>query len=346
MSMLWMEPFSLYGTSTTNMQAGTPWAAISGSLTADPDGVSTTKVFKLGKNDVGTFTRFTIQTAGDVHNLGLRVWLDQLPESTAHGQEIRLNDSGNSAKYALRTTPTGTIKLIRKTDATAVDESASVLTTGNWQHIEWSMNRTSGDYEVRVEGFTVLSGTDASPATGDSAIVQFVGSQSAGSGLSNSQMYIKDLFIADDAGTQNNGFIGPVTLYTLLADGDVSSGWTRSSGSSDSALVGVLTPNDANYIEADDSPPAASIMTFQDLPADVIGVRACMPVVRAFKTDGGDATLQNGLISSGDTDTGADASPGTSAHYQWDISELDPHTAALWTPVGVNAAELQLDRTT
>jgi len=347
MSLLWMENFQYYGTSTANMLAGMPWAALSGaSLVNDPDGVSGGKVLSPSKNDVGISCRFVIPTAGDVHNLGFRLWLSQLPDSGNHSQEIILRDASNNNKYALRTSPTGALSLIRKTDSTTVATTAApVIGAGVWYHIEWMMNRTSGAYEVRVEGVTVLSGTDGSPATGDSGIVNFIGSWSSGSGASNTSMYIKDLFIADDAGSVNNGFIGPVTIYTLVPDGDVSNGWALSTGSTAYSLIDELAPADTDYVQADATPPAACVVSLTDLPGDVVSIRAMQSVVRALKTDGGDATLQASFVSSGDEDNGADNAVGTSVGYKYDVSELDPHTGTAWTPITGNAAELKLDRT-
>lgn len=345
MSIVWMEPFTFYGTSEANMLAGGVWSNVDGTLSNDPDGVSTGFVLKVIGGDSGQVTQLVIPTAGDVHNIGFRWWLSQLPNSTAHSPSLVLKSSGNSSKYQLRSSPTGQLVLIRSTDSTTIATSAAgVVMAGAWRHVEWMMNRTSGAYEVRVEGVQVLSGTDGSPATGDSAILEFK-SSSGGAGASNTTPYIKDLFIADDAGSQNNAFIGPVTLYTLPVSADVSNGWSLSTGTTAYSLLDELTPNDADYIQADDTLPAACIMEYTDLPADVVAVRACMPVVRIEKTDGGDSTVQLGLVSSGDVDTGASHAPGTSFSYIWDISELDPHTSTLWSPVTVDAAQLKIDRT-
>lgn len=345
MSLLHIENFSNYGSSIANLLATGVFSNVDGSLVNDPDGVSSGKVLKIVGGDSGQQTRGVIPTAGDVHNLGFRWWLSQLPNSNAHSPSVLLKDASNNSKYQLKTSPTGSLILVRSTDGTTVDQTGGpVIAAGAWFHIEWYMNRTSGDYEVRVEGVTVLSGTDASPATGDSGIFEFRNS-SAGSGASNTTPYAKDFFIADDAGSVNDSFIGPVKIYTLLVDGDVSNGWDLSSGTSVYPLLAKTTPNDASYIQADDTPPAAAILTLQDLPSDVVAVRAVQTMVRALKTDGGDADLQVSLLSSGDADAGATHAVGTSARVFPDISELDPHTAAAWSPVGVNAAEIKIDRT-
>jgi hypothetical protein len=103
--------------------------------------------------------------------------------------------------------------------------------------------------------------------------------------------------------------------------------------------------DDSSYIEAGDPPPAASIVELDDLPADVVSVRALMSLVRAQKSDAGDATLQVGIKSASNDDLGTDRVISTAFTYYWDLSEVDPDTAAAWTPSAVDAAQLQMDRT-
>lgn len=360
MSILYMDNFSFYGTDENNMLAGMPWAALFSlnSLENDPDGVSSGKVLEIQNSGTGaSAARLAVPTPGNLIGAAFRLWLSSLPQSSNHGATFAWKDASNNHKYALRVTPTGQLVLCRTDGAgTGIDSgdaaAATTLATssplvvgaGAWVHIEAYIDKTSGAYEVRVEGVQVLSGTDGAPATGDCGIIEWL--QEFDSTASGSpDCYIKDLVVWDDAGSVNNTFIGPVTVYSLVVDGDVSSGWAPSSGTDDYALLDELTPDDAGYIDADDSPPAPSIMTFEDLPADVVSVRALQMVARVQKTDGGDATVQLGLTSNGSTDTGADAAVGTSFAYQFDVSEIDPDTSSLWSPLGVNAAYLQIDRT-
>lgn len=358
MSIQYMDNFSIYGTNTANVVAGTPWNAVGGSssLQDDPDGVSGGKVLRV-RAGVSTPASLVLPTATDVTYIAFRWWCSSLPTSNSEGQDVELRDGSNSIRYVLRVTATGALVLTRTDGAgstvdsgdisgfTDVATSANVISSGAWYHIEWFMNRTTGAYEVRVEGITVLSGTDGSPATGDTGIVSWRDEwvSSASNGFS---IFIKDLVIADDNGSVNNSFIGTVQVVTLSVNSDVSSGWTKSTGTSDYELLDETTPNDADYIEAEDDPlPAASIMGLQDLPPDIVGVRALQTMVRGRKTDGGDATVVVSLLSSAAEDSGATHSLTTSFQYEWDISELDPNTAAVWNPVAVDAATIKINRT-
>lgn len=347
MSVQAADNFSIYGTSTANLLAAGLWVALSGaSLTNDPDGVSGGKALHVPQNDVGVSCRLAVPTPGDNMKTEVRCWFTQLPNSSGHSQEIQYRNAANDSKYSLRTSPSGTLSVIRRTDGTVLGTtSGPVIGAGAWHHIGFSMNRTTGDYEVRVEGVSVLSGTDPAPVSGNIDIINFDGSWSDGSGASNTSWYLKDLVISDDAGTVNNDFVGPVSVITLLPDSDVSNGWALSSGVTVYSLIDETTPDDTDYIQADATPPAPAIVGLTNLPSDVVAVRALIPIVRSLKTDGGDAKLQLSLLSSGDSDDGVEHAIAVSAAYYWDVSELDPHTGVAWTPVGVSAATLKLNRT-
>lgn len=106
-----------------------------------------------------------------------------------------------------------------------------------------------------------------------------------------------------------------------------------------------LGATDNSFIAADSTPPAASTFNMTNLDAEVVTVKGLMTFCRAYKTDGGTANLQVSLVSGASTDNGADR-PVTTTPTTWmDISELDPATAAAWTPIAVNAVKLKIDRT-
>lgn len=360
MSVQYMDNFQFYGLDATNMLEGGVWsniysANVLSDLVDDPDvnADAESKAFKFEMSSTGaSVCRLALPAPGQQQGVGCRLWWSGLPSGYNHGGGIQYNTAGNLPMYLVAVTPTGTLRLIRRdkngwTDAgdTVVAESAPLTVgAGAWQHVEWFMDTATGDYEIRVEGVQVLAGNDASHHSDSMGIFVCVPMWDCTASDSQSR-YIKDLILWDDNGSVNNDFLGPVTIYSLPVDGDISSGWTPSSGTEDWSLLNELTPNDAGYIDADATLPAPSIMTFRDLPADVVGVRALQMMSRVQKTDGGDATVQLGLTSNGDTDTGADHAPGTSYTYAWDVSELDPDTASLWSPLGVNAAYLQIDRT-
>ena len=360
MSIQYMENFSIYGigvSGAAELIKGTPWTlAPNDQPFPDPDGVSTTRALRLTSNSA-TQCRAVLPVATDVTYVAYRLWMDQLPTEIIRAPSLELRDSNNNIRYILRTNPVGGLTFLRVvgnyvvmtgpaiTDAITVGTVPNVLSDGMWQHIEHFLNRTTGEFSVKVEGVTVLTGTDAAPNTGDTGNVSFRSFFFGGSG-SSTAVFIKDVVLADDAGSVNNAGIGTVQVITLRPNADVSSGWTRSSGSVDFSLVDELVPNDSGFIQAEDDPlPAASIMELTNLPPDIVAVRALQTMVRCLKSDGGDATLVASLVSNAIDDNGASHAVSTSVGYRWDVSELDPDGGVAWTPVKVDLARIKIDRT-
>ena len=120
---------------------------------------------------------------------------------------------------------------------------------------------------------------------------------------------------------------------------------TMANASFASSTMNVYGPQDLSYISADNPAPAAAVFTVSNLPADIVSVKALLPVVRAKKIDGGDGNVQMGLTGTL-TDLGANRPITTAFTYWWDVSELSPDTGAAWTPVETDAVKLQIDRTT
>lgn len=366
MAIQYMDNFQFYGTGTdarTYMLAGMPWAQLytEASLTRvvddpDPNADSDSRAFLFAMNGTGSQgCRLALPTAGSEIGVAVRIWVSSLPSSYNHGPGIGLNTAGGATRYAVTITPTGGLTLLHRSgqwssigqagNGTIVAETTGpVLTAGAWYHIEWYMDAVTGDYEVRVEGFTVLSGTDSDPWGGTFGILELLEHRDC-TASDSIDRYVKDLVIWDTTGTTEPTFVGPVTVYSLPVDGDVSEvDATPSTGSTMYETMDELTPNDADYTTLGTS-PSEMVLTFRNLPADVVAVRALQTVVRAKKTDGGDANIEVGLISGAAEEVGATHSNSTSFRYHYDIAEEDPDTAAPWTPVGVNAATVRVNRT-
>lgn len=358
MSIQYMDGLQIYGGVTSRIVEGTPWAGFtvfdSSGLVIDPSGETTDYMLRIF-GDGPTEYRMVLPASRTKVGLAQRVYLSGLPvDNDGRPVFAEMRDESNDLIYSWVISPTGRIQLIQGPPATyidrvTVDETTSpVVGVGVKTHIEVVIDIITGEYECRVEGITVMSGTDPSPPVGFTEVGIVAWSMAwfyNETPAADKRMFIQDIILWDDQGTQNNDFIGPVTIYTLPVDGDVSSGWTPSTGTTQYTLLDELNPDDADYISASDALPAAAIFTFQDLPDDVVAVRALQTVVRARKTDGGEGQLQVSLISGMDTDLGANRPVAVSTAYYYDVSELDPATAALWIPLDVDNADIQLNRT-
>jgi hypothetical protein len=264
----------------------------------------------------------------------------------------QFRDVSNNLVLAIRVTTTGALEAYRDVNFTTGvgtligATTGPVLSAGSWRHIETKAvhSTTVGTVTIRVEGVEVMALTGVN--TGAASYAQVAVGTSAGLVTVAFSQMMKDIVFWDGNGSQNNDFLGPCGVYWRQPDADVSSGWARTSGTTDYELVDESPPADAGYIYADDTLPAASIMDIAGLPPDVIAIRGIISVQRAMKSDGGDGNLQVILSPNGtDWDTGADNAVSTAFTYYYDVSEVSPATAAAWTPVEFDSLEIRLNRT-
>lgn len=262
---------------------------------------------------------------------------------------ISVNSISGSKQASITTNSSGQIivKTGNARTGTIIGTSAlNTIVANGWQHIEvrFTAGVGTGSCEIRVEGVTVLTLDAVDTGAGPYAQFEF---SHTGNNSGSGDFYFKDLVIWDGSGGWGDDFVGSVQVFDLRPNGDVSSGWSRTTGATDFEILDNVPPNDAQYIFAPEDPsiPAPSITSLVNLPDDVTSVRALMPIIRARKSDGGDAQLQVSLLSGGDADPGADRPITTAFTYWWDISHIDPNTLAPWTPGAVDAADLQINRT-
>lgn len=341
-----------YGTTTAYMLDGI-WAEVASSTTLaeDPDPNITGNVILCSENG---FIRYVLPSAQNTVGMGMRLWLNNIPASNAARPAImQFRDNTNTISLAIVVSPTGALQVVRDVNNTSGAwtqigaTSGPVLTAQAWRHIEvkvlWST--TVGTVTIKVEGVQVLALTGVNTGAANYAQVAFGVKYSLLTVLQT--LSTKDVTVWDGSGSQNNDFLGPCGVYRLTPNADTSSGWTRSTGSTDYGLVDEAPPNDADYIYAVTPPPAASIMRCTDLPADIVAVRGIISFSRAQKSDGGDGKLQVSM-SPNNTNytTGADNAISTAFSYYYDVSEVSPATAAAWTPTEVNALYVKLNRTT
>lgn len=346
MTVLWADPFKTYGTDETKLTDGL-YVGYSGELTLidDPDPNADSDSMALRFNDA-TELRWAVPTGpNDELGMFVRLWMDDLPPNDTSGFCIEFRTNTNAELCKARVLPNGQLRFYRGSTVLGTS-TLPILVAGSWNHIECKIvfNDTTGESEFRVNRIEVVGlsltnqDTMNTSAAGTAAIIAL----STGNGA---LAYIKDFTPWDTNGSLNNDFLGTKALYVLQLDGDASFNWTGTSGVTGYDLINELTPNDANYIYADDSPPAASTFTFENLPPEVVSIAALLTVVRYRNSDGGDGNVQSGIITNGDTDLGADR-PGTTAFtYGWDVSEVSADTGVAYTPTEVNNSQFSLDRT-
>jgi hypothetical protein len=342
----------VYGSTVARMLDGV-YAQAGCLIHTDPDpNISGGLAMHYLANNPGSRTRRVLPGNRSTIGVSLRLWLPTLPgDPPVYPAPVMFNDGSNFTICYILVTSTGAIQVWKHPASgpeVLVGQTAGPIVTANaWAHL--SVKATlgagaTGSFSIEREGVNVLNLTGVDIGAGPCAQVT-INPLGSGSGFST-EFYVKDYYIWDGFGTVNNDHPGPVTVYRCPVDADVSSGWARSSGASDFALLDEVPPDDADFISAGISLPAASIMGLKNLPSDVVSVRAIMTMARQRKTDGGDCHTTVSLSPNGATwDDGADNAISTAFTYWMDISELDPVTGLPWTPIGFNGASIKINRT-
>lgn len=341
-----MDNYSIYGGNTAFMLNGLYAEKTGITLEADPDGTSTGSVLRMAFNGIDnsqTSWRRVLSSIQPTVGVALRLWLAALPtNNNAKTRHIDFRNSANTIIASLSVASTGAIMF--NVNGTVYTSPTPNITANGWWHIEAKYVHGAGalaSFEVRVEGLPVLQQAGVAAANFDVAQV----AQSRDNISGDNQSYMKDLVVWDGSGTHNTDFIGSVLVYSLIPNSDVALNWTPSVGADGFSILDNSPPNDAQFITASTPPPAAYVAGLTNLPANITSVRGLMTVVRATKSDGGDASLQIGIVSVGSTSNGSDRPITVTPTWWTDIFETDPSTAAPFTPGAVDAADLEINRT-
>jgi len=358
MAIQWADDFSRYGTGDASrfaMLDGLPYVNIAsatgnrGEVIADPDPSVTGRAFRLPPGGPTWQNQFRIALPTVISTTGriaCRLWQSQLATSSSERPAIGFLRGDNNPVVYMLIEQNGSITVrgrVAGVDTQVADSINPIVSPTSWNHFEFAHNRSTGAGSVRFNGVERLTWTGID--TTDNLEFAII---TAASGNTLSQfVHVKDLILADSTGSQNNGVIGTVLVRRLKPSSDVTlGGWVPSVGSTGFNLLAKDAVNDATYLSA--GLPVTTPMQFdiQNLPPDITSVRALLTVVRSRKIDGGDGNIQSGISPDGSTwDNGPDVPITTSFQYDFDVSELNPVTAAAWTPVGVDGAKVRVNRT-
>lgn len=349
MSVQWMDDFSSYGTDRNLLLEGNyaEWDGFE--LRTDP-------ITGVGK--VGWFNTAQVQNAelrwvypgSPVLSIGcaMRATMPFLPNTVGRNPVyFQPRSVSNVAIASVTADPSGRLQIRRGTGTGTIlaTSTVPVIIPNSWQHIECKLviDPTVGSLEVRVEGVTVLSLTNAD--FGSTAAGMVAWQNDVDSVISAPPWYIKDLVVWDTLGSDNTNFLGSVIVTSLLPASDVALNWTPVGGLTGFGILDNSPPLNTQYIQATDALPAAYVASLTDLPTDITSVKAVMTMVRAGKIDGGDASLQVSVVSGASTGNGVNRPITTAPIYWKDVFERDPATSAAWLPVAVNALNLKINRT-
>ena len=224
------------------------------------------------------------------------------------------------------------------------------ISAGEWHYIELEvlLSDTVGEVKLRVDGKTPGGWTDLTNAdtkNGGTATV-FNGVKFEPNGGTNPLAYYDDIYVANGAGTVNNGLLGDVRVYPLLPNGNGNY----------SQLVGQDADSTDNYLNVDETTPDGDTTynesstdgekdtyTFEDLPITTGDIKGVQVSAYARKDEAAAKSVRI-VHRRGTTDVnGDDKTLQTTFNNHDQIWDEDGVATAAWTITNVNSSEFGVE---
>jgi hypothetical protein len=222
-----------------------------------------------------------------------------------------------------------------KRGSTVLQTSSYAMALNAWYYIELKVviHDTTGSYDVRVDGVSVLSATGVDTRNGGTT------GQWDRVGFSNASFatdrFIDDFYVCDASGAApRNTFLGAVKVETLYPQTDAvaagsNAGLTPSTGTDHGALVDETAPNTTDYnsaatVGAKDTYNYPSL----SLTGSILGVQTNLYVAKSDTA----ARQVCAVVRAGGVDyDGANISPLTAFSYFSEVRAQNPNTSNDWT---------------
>ncbi len=255
-------------------------------------------------------------------------------------------DSFTTNHISLRMIADGTIQVYRGTTTLLGTTSESFFVAAAspaYFEMKVKLHDTTGTVEIRKDGTDVLNLTSQDTKNGGTGTVF-----DAVKWYSHDESYmvLDDIYINNEQGTKNTGFLGPVVVETKFPNGNGNySNFVGSDGNSiDNYLLIDEEPNhdgDTTYVESSTDTDRDSY-DFEDLTittGDVLAVRA--GVVMRNTGTAENVQLSTRIVTTDyDSPTKTVPSSYDFIEHCWDVS---PATAVAWTITELNAAEFGIE---
>jgi len=201
-----------------------------------------------------------------------------------------------------------------------------------WLEFKATCDNTSGSYEVRLNGLTIMSDTGVDTQGGSQGYwdnVRF--------GNFKSNEKIDHLYICDGSGSDNNDFLGNVTVHTIRPDGDNTNNFaTTTNASHYQAVDEDQVDDDTTYVE-DSSSGATEIYTYE--PTVNFTTVHGLTVHSQVNSGNASVTFQTVVDSSGSTTTQNSTINTSDYTNEMFIVEQDPNTSSAWTASTINSVK-------
>lgn len=231
--------------------------------------------------------------------------------------------------------------------STTIATTSSEFAANAWRYIEFKIvarGSTNGEYEIRVNEQTELSGTGVNLAESGSD-----GADAFGFAQVGVTTQVDDIYLLDDTGSDNNTFRGDSVMFAIYptADGHQND-FTPSTGGDNYALVddaGTISPNISDYVSSDTN-GHQDFFEFEDLPTTGIGSIFSLKVVTGARMDAVGSRVLRPVYYDGGTEFSASDDFTVTGTVGLDfpiIMEVNPDTSSAWTKSEVDAGEFGIE---
>lgn len=249
------------------------------------------------------------------------------------GTVLTFLDAG-SAQLEVRITAGGLFTVTKNGSVLGTSSATYVINTWYYMEFKCKIDPSTGTYELRQNGVSIISGSGANTRNTANSTVNQV---KLIAGVANQEY--DDVYILNTSGSVNNDFLGECRILMNLPTGDGnSSQWTPSTGVNHWANVDEATPNDDTDYNSDATVGHIDLFTFASIsPTGTIA--AVQTTLTARKDDAGARQIAEQCRSSSTNYTGATQTMNSTYGMTSEIRETDPATGIAWTTTGVNNAQ-------
>lgn len=234
----------------------------------------------------------------------------------------------------------GRLLIYRGNSTTLLAQSAiGQIAANTWHHLAVAVTiaNSGGTVSVFVEGVEVVSYTGDTDNGGAAGVASsfLVGT------ASDVQTKWDDVVWLDTTGSApTNAPLGPCKVERLAVASDVTTAFTRSTGSTTYTLLNDAAPDgDTSYVESGTAGDE-DVLGVADLSGASGAIFAVQTRIRARRTDAAAVSLIPSVASGGSSADGATRSLGSSYAEFADLFPVNPNGSVAWTNTSVNALNL------
>jgi hypothetical protein len=270
------------------------------------------------------------------------------------GFAYRMVDAGPSAQTFLNlrnglidhlglvATVGGELRLNR--GVTQIDITSGLgLTQNIWYYfeIDATIHNSTGAYEVRLDGATILSDTGVDTQNAGDAVVDNI--EFLGNSATDNEF--DDIYVLDDAGTDNTGLLGDCRVETVFPDALGNENDFTASPAVDQHLNvdDGVTPDDDTTYNWSATATDRELYGFAALTGNVGTVFGVDAKMLCRKEDAGFREVRVIARSNITEVESGNLTLGVDYIYKNNIYENDPNGGINWTETSVNAAQFGID---